>query len=195
MQSGIQSDPISVGAATKEKYRLSGNLGGGQAATPRVQFTLPIDWDDVLPRYYLSACRDIKRKMPRCLWARYDPEDFVADAIVELMNKPAPFVEYGPGLLVLIAKRRMIDAAKSPRSRAVRLEVDVMDRQPEAHLRFEAAERRESMLGRTHDPRSRAMLALRLEGHSLPEIAEMSGRGLRMVQRFFRKFAKANQPR
>jgi DNA-directed RNA polymerase specialized sigma24 family protein len=65
------------------------------------------------------ACRAIKRRMPRGLRASYDPEDFVGDAIVELMSHRARFVEFGPDLLILIAKRRMIDAARSKAMRGI----------------------------------------------------------------------------
>ena len=59
--------------------------------------------------------------MPRNLRTIYDPEDFVGDAIVELMANPERLDEKGSALLILVAKRRMIDAARSPRSRSVRV--------------------------------------------------------------------------
>jgi DNA-directed RNA polymerase specialized sigma24 family protein len=165
----------------------------GTAAT-RSRYTATIDWGSVLCDYYALACHVIRRRMPPCLRAMYDPEDFVADAIVEVLKKPARFVEYGPGVIVLVAKRRMINALRSPRNRAARLDVDLMDRQPSVALRLEASELREFMIGRTRDLADRAMLALRCQGRTSIEIAELNGLGLRTVQRFFKEFAEANEP-
>jgi DNA-directed RNA polymerase specialized sigma24 family protein len=156
--------------------------------------TVPIDWTTMMRTHYALACRAIKRRMPRGLRARYDPEDFVGDAIVEVMKNRARFVEFGPDLLILIAKRRMIDAARSPRGRLMPLGYDMIDRQPSAALEFDAAILRESMLRRAGSSSGRVVVDLRCQGHTLPEIAELTGRGLRTVQRFFKDFIETNQP-
>jgi RNA polymerase sigma factor (sigma-70 family) len=153
-----------------------------------------IDWTTVMREHYSTACRVIERLMPPSLRTTYDPEDFVGDAIVELMANPERFNEKGSTLLILVAKRRMIDAARSPRSRSTRLEVDIVDRQPPAVLEQEAAELRELMLGRADDPNGRNVVDLRCSGHTLPEIADLTGLGLRKVQRFWKRFTEANQP-
>lgn len=193
MHSETHTYPIAAAVTTdcdcRTRYRR--DIG---TAWARVHFLGPIDWEIVLHDYYEWACRVISRKMPRRLRAGYDPEDFVADAIVDLLNKPAWFIEYGPELIVLVAKRRMIDAARSPRSRGAHLDIEVTDHQPSVALRLEALELRDFMLGRTEDPGDRAMVALRCQGHTSPEIAELSGVGVRMVQRFFKHFAEANEP-
>ncbi len=155
---------------------------------------VPIDWATVMGDRYKTACRVIKRDMPRSLRAMYDPEDFVGDAIVELMARPERFVASGSAPLVLVARRRMIDAVRSPRSRLARLESDVVDRQPAAELEQEAAELRERMLGRVDDPGEQNMIELRCSGHTLPEIAELTGVGLRTLQRFWKAFREANEP-
>jgi RNA polymerase sigma factor (sigma-70 family) len=154
----------------------------------------PIDWATVTGDRYAKACRVIKRSMPRSLQATYDPEDFVGDAIVELMAKPDRFVGKGWVPLVLVARRRMIDAVRSPRSRLTRLETDIADRQPPAALEQEAAELRERMLGRVDDPSEQNMIKLRCSGHTLSEIAELTGVGLRTIQRFWKAFKDANEP-
>jgi DNA-directed RNA polymerase specialized sigma24 family protein len=159
-----------------------------------MQPAVAIDWPTVMCKHYALACRAIKRRMPRGLRARYDPEDFVGDAIVEVMKNRARFVEFGPDLLVLIAKRRMIDAARSPRGRIMPLGEDVIDRQPSAALEVDAAVLRESMLRRAGNSSDRIAVDLRCQGHTLPEIAERTGRGLRTVQRFFKDFTEANEP-
>jgi DNA-directed RNA polymerase specialized sigma24 family protein len=153
-----------------------------------------IDWASLMRKHYALACGIIKRRMPRCLRARYDPEDFVGEAIVELMANRARFVEFGPDLLILIAKRRMIDAARSPQSRMMPLDEDLIDRQPSVALEDDAAVLRESMLGRAGNSGDRAVVDLRCQGYTLPEIAERTGRGLRSVQRFFKDFTEANEP-
>ena len=88
----------------------------------------------------------------------------------------------------------MIDAAKSPRNRLRRLEDDIISPQPPAQLENEAAEFRELMLGCARDQNGRNVIDLRCRGHSLPEIAELTGSGLRTVQRFWKAFAEANEP-
>ncbi len=158
------------------------------------RIVLQIDWAAVMRDHYPSACQVIRRLMPYGLRAIYDPEDFVADAIVELMAHPERFNERGSAMLILVAKRRMIDAARSPRSRLMRLEVDIIDRQPPPILEHEAAEMREMMLGRAADPNRRNLVDLRSRGHTLPEIAELTGLGLRTLQRFFKQFTEANEP-
>ena len=155
---------------------------------------LPIDWATVICNHYALACRAIKRRMPRGLRARYDPEDFVGDAIVELMSHQARFVEFRPDLLILVAKRRMIDAARSPRGRLMPLAEDVIDRQPSAALEVDAAILRESIIHRAGSTSGRVVVDLRSQGHTLPEIAELTGRGLRTIQRFLKHFIEANRP-
>jgi DNA-directed RNA polymerase specialized sigma24 family protein len=157
-------------------------------------FEAPVDWTTVMRDAYPSACQVIKRLMPYGLRAIYDPEDFVADAIVELMAHPERLSANRSTLLTLVAKRRMIDAARSPRSRFTRLEGDIIDRQPPAVLEQEAAELREMMLGREADSDRRNLVGLRCDGHTLPEIAELTGLGLRTLQRYFKAFAEANEP-
>jgi DNA-directed RNA polymerase specialized sigma24 family protein len=153
-----------------------------------------IDWSTVMQDHYATACRVIERLMPASLRTTYDPEDFVGDALVELIANPERLIEKGSALLILVAKRRMIDAARSPRSRLTRLEVDVVDRQPPAVLETEAAELREVMLRRADDPSARYLVDLRCDGHTLPEIADLTGLGLRTVQRFWKRFTEANEP-
>jgi RNA polymerase sigma factor (sigma-70 family) len=160
----------------------------------REHFVLEVDWTAVMRDYYPSACQVIRRLMPYGLRAIYDAEDFVADAIVELMTHPERVKKNGSALLILVAKRRMIDAARSPRCRLTRLDVDIVDRQPPPVLEHEAAEFREMMIGRAPDPDGRNLVDLRSRGHSLPEIAELTGLGLRTLQRFFKQFTEANEP-
>ncbi len=118
----------------------------------------------------------------------------MAHAIVELMANPARFIEKGSALLIFVAKRRKINAAKSPRRRLARLEVEIIDGQPPAVLEQEAAELRDQMLERVDDPNVRKVVDLRCRGHTLPEIADLTGLGLRKVQRFWKRFTEANEP-
>ena len=136
----------------------------------QMQPAAAIDWSSIMRENYALACGIIKRRMPRCLRARYDPEDFVGDAIVELMTNRARFVEYGPDLLILIAKHRMIDAARSPRSRLMPLGEDLIDRQPSVALENDAAVLREVMLGRAGDPGDRVVVDLRCRGTHCPKL-------------------------
>ena len=154
----------------------------------------PIDWAIVMRDHYRAACRIIDQIMPRCLRSMYDPEDFVDDAIVELMARPNQVIEKGPSLLTLIAKHRMIDAARSPRSRLMRLEGDIIDQRPSAVLENEAAELRERMLGLAVDTRERNLVDLRSRGYTLPEIAVLTGLGVRQLQRIWKQFKDANDP-
>jgi RNA polymerase sigma factor (sigma-70 family) len=163
-------------------------------ANSRDQLTTTIDWSTVMRDHYATACRVIERLMPPSLRTTYDPEDFVGDAIVELMAHPDRFIEHGSALLILVAKRRMIDAVRSPRSRSGRLEVEIIDRQPPPVLKQEAAELRAKILGRVEDPGDREVVDLRCRGHTLPEIADLTGLGLRKLQRFWKRFTEANEP-
>ena len=147
-----------------------------------------------MDKHYRAACGVIARLMPRSLRRTYDPEDFVLDAIVELMSKPDQLIEKGPSLLTLVARRRMIDAARSPRSRLMPLEVDIIDPQPSALLETDANELREIMLSRARGPRELSIVELRCRGHTLPEIAELTGVGVRQLQRFWKHFTEANEP-
>ncbi len=153
-----------------------------------------VDWAVVMRDDYPTACRTIRRLMPETLRGRYDAEDFVGEAIIELMAKSVECPEKGLASLVLVAKRRMIDVARSPRSRFVPLECEIVDRQPAAVLEQEANELRESLLRKVGDPAQRTVVDLRGRGHTLPEIAEMTGLGLRQLQRFWKEFSEANQP-
>jgi DNA-directed RNA polymerase specialized sigma24 family protein len=163
-------------------------------AEPQMQTAGEIDWPTIMREQYASVCRVIKRLMPCGLRARYDPEDFVDDAIVDLMSASTRFAEYNSNLLILIAKRRMIDAARSPRSRLIPLKVDVIDDRSSVALESEASDLRDWILGRVGDSSDRAVVDLRCQGHTLPEIAELTGQGLRTVQRFFKDFTEANEP-
>jgi DNA-directed RNA polymerase specialized sigma24 family protein len=160
----------------------------------RPHFPVPIDWAKLMRDDYPSACRAIERVMPQSLQATHAPEDFVGDAIVQLMAHPERFTVNVPATLILIAKRRMIDAARSPRNRSMRLEVDMIDRHPPAELEIEAAELLELMLGRARNSIARDVVHLRCCGHSLPEISELTGLGLRKLQRFWKGFTEANAP-
>jgi DNA-directed RNA polymerase specialized sigma24 family protein len=152
---------------------------------------MQIDWSCVMRDQYPTACRIIGRLMPPGLRSGYAPEDFVGDAMIELMANPAAFVERGTPMLVMIAKRRMIDAARSPRSRLLPLEVDIVDHRPSPELEFDAAELRERMLRRAVDPRKRTAVLLRCDGYTLPEIAASTGFGLRSLQRYWKDFVHA----
>lgn len=151
----------------------------------------PVDWTSVMRDHYPVACQIIKRQMSPGLRARFDAEDFVGDAIAELMVNPAGFVEKGPALLVVVARRRMIDAMRSPRSRLMPLEVDIVDQSPRAESVCEAADLRDWMLNRAASLGERSLVDLRCHGHTLPEIAVLTGRGLRTLQRRWKAFARA----
>jgi DNA-directed RNA polymerase specialized sigma24 family protein len=124
-----------------------------------------IDWATMMRKHYAQACRVIKHRMPRGLRAKYDPEDFVGDAIVELISNRARFVVFAPDMLILIANRRMIDAARSPRSRMMPLNEHAIDRQPSVALKDDAAVLREWMLCRAGNSSDRAVVDLRCQGH------------------------------
>ena len=107
-----------------------------------------------------------------------------------LIARPERFIEKGPALLTLVAKRRMIDAARSPRNRLLALEADIVDPQLSAVLEHEAAELRELMLSRANGPGERNVVDLRCKGHTLTEIAELTGMSARTLQRFWKAFPK-----
>jgi DNA-directed RNA polymerase specialized sigma24 family protein len=153
-----------------------------------------IDWAILMRDHYPRACRVIKRLMPSKLQAVYDPEDFVGEAIVQLMAAPHRSTGAGAHALILIARRRMIDAARSPRSQMMRLEVDMIDPRPSAAQEHEAADLRERLVGKASDRAERTVIELRCLGHSLPEIADLTGLGVRTLQRFWKQFTLANEP-
>ena len=163
-------------------------------AEVREHFVAKIDWTAVMRYDYPPACQVIRRLMPSGLRTIYDPEDFVADAIAELFARPDCFSARSSETLILVARRRMIDASRSPRSRTKRIEGDIIDPKGPAVLEHEAAELREIMLRRTADPGRRNLVELRFRGHTIPEIAQLTGLGLRKLQRFFKAFTEANEP-
>ena len=52
--------------------------------------------------------------MPSCLRPRFDAEDFVNDAILQVLQKPAPFIaaDCAPAYLMRVARCRMIDQTR-----------------------------------------------------------------------------------
>jgi DNA-directed RNA polymerase specialized sigma24 family protein len=139
--------------------------------------------------------------MPSHLRSAYDPEDFVHDALVELLEKRG-HCEIDARLLAVIARRRMLDAARSPQNQpmlSLGIEIDqidgafrvesVDDRCACPVLQAEANELRERFLELARDDRERTMIELWCEGNFVPEIAAKTGIGLRTVQRFFETFA------
>ena len=153
-----------------------------------------IDVTTVRSDDYAVACRFIKSRMPACLRAGFDPEDFVSDAVVELLQKGTRFSGRGPTLLIVVAKRRMIDAARSPGRRLSPFIKDLIDRQSSAELHHDAAELRERMLDRAGKRAAELARRSPLPRATLAEIAERTGLGLRTVQRVFKKFTAANEP-
>jgi DNA-directed RNA polymerase specialized sigma24 family protein len=153
-----------------------------------------IDWNELMPEDYSSACRAIKRVMPRGLRGGYDPEDFVCEAIVELMSYRSQLDRSALALLIVVARRRMIDVARSPRGRMTHGIIDVVDREPSLDAIQAANELQELLLRKADRPADRTVVELRCQGYSLPEIARLTGIGLRTVQRFFKTFVERNLP-
>ena len=72
----------------------------------------------------------------------------MGDAILQIMAKPDSFGGKAVECLIMVARRRMIDAVRSPRSKLLPLEADIVDRQPSVSLEQEAAEVRKLMIKR-----------------------------------------------
>jgi hypothetical protein len=137
-----------------------------------------VNWPELMmSQEYSRACGTIRRIMPQGLRSKYDPEDFVGDAIVELLMKSVE--EDLASRIILIAKRRMIDAFKSPRNKELPLLLDVENT---SILGCEENEFREKLIDFL-PPTDGGILNLWLEGYSTPEIVKLSGLGLRTVER------------
>jgi DNA-directed RNA polymerase specialized sigma24 family protein len=190
----LNTKPIRTMSVSKNRCRGTHLSRFKRPSEARTHVVSPIDWPIFMHQQYATACGVIRRLTPCRLHASYDPEDFVDDAIVDLLSKSPRFVEFTSSLVILIAKRRMIDAARSPRSRLMNLAVDLIDDCSSVALESEPAELREWMLDRAGDSDDRAVFDLRSQGHTLPEIANRTGRGLRTLQRFFKDFTEANEP-
>jgi Homeodomain-like domain len=141
-----------------------------------------MEWIDPSSDHYKMVCRYISKRMPSRLKPVFDAEDFVMDAIIQIRGQ-------NPDLLILVAKRRMIDAAKSPRSRVVAIDWDMADWRSEigrSDLGMDL-ERLEI------NPILKKVLRLMAEGYELPQVAEMIGVGLRTVQRMFANFREERE--
>jgi len=145
------------------------------------KFTIAIgatmDWYNPSSDIYKKSCRVINSIMPSCLRSLFDPEDFVMDAVMELLRDERS----GSELLVVVAKRRMIDAAKSPRNRTMRLPGD-----PPARRAIGWQEALEEVA----DLDLRLILEKRLEGYGLAEVVVISGLTPRTIQRKIRRLKK-----
>jgi DNA-directed RNA polymerase specialized sigma24 family protein len=149
-----------------------------------------IDWPLFMREEYPAACRAIARVMPRRRCTIHDADDWVMDAIAELVADDRASL----ALVVWVARRRMIDYLRSPRSRPQAMpDDDPPSRNPSVDLQYDAAELRSNLL----DPRchweERMMVEWRLDGYSSPEIARMSGIRLRTVERFFRWYSRGGR--
>lgn len=140
-----------------------------------------MEWIDPSSDHYKMVCSYIKKIMPASLKPFFDAEDFVMDAIMEILEK---HIESSPGLLTTIAKRNMQDAAKSPRNRAGTLTIDMADWRSD----IAKSDLGMDIEGLEIDPILKKVLRLMAEGYELPQVAEIIGVGLRTVQRMFLKF-------
>lgn len=141
-----------------------------------------MEWIDPSSEHYKMVCRYIRKIMPSRLKSVFDAEDFVMDAIIQIKGK-------NPDLLILVAKRRMMDAAKSHQNKQRSIDWDMAD------WRSDIAK---SDLGMTIedlevDPILKKILNLMSDGYELPQVAEMIGLGLRTVQRKFANFKEERE--
>jgi RNA polymerase sigma factor (sigma-70 family) len=139
---------------------------------------------------YRIAVLIVKCNMPKHLRRCFDAEDFVSDAIVDLLKQKLEFTGRGPTLLTLVAKRRMIDAARrhKPQYQTDGIEEDQFDYRPSVEQELNAAELEQLILRRASSDRGRTILRLRCRGYTSQEIAQLTGIGLRDVQRFMKRF-------
>jgi RNA polymerase sigma factor (sigma-70 family) len=152
-----------------------------------------MDWHSVIAQDYPTAVRAIQRMLPATLKATHDAEDFVQQALCDLIGKP---IDYrGEKTLIVLARRRMIDAIRRPKQQPLTDELvdDQADSSPSAAEQTGAAELLEQLLDRTDDS-ARELVRLRADGHTPQEIALLTGRGLRTVQRFFKLFKALHEP-
>jgi DNA-directed RNA polymerase specialized sigma24 family protein len=136
-----------------------------------------MEWIDPSSEHYKMVCRYIRKSMPSRLNASFDAEDFVMDAIIQIRGR-------NPDLLIVVARRRMIDAAKSPRSKVVAIDWDVADWRSD----MAGSDLGMDIEGLEIDPILKKVLRLMAEGYELPQVAEIIGVGLRTVQRMFANF-------
>lgn len=150
---------------------------------------MTMNWALAIAQHYAPACGVIDKLMPPQLRSSYDAEDFVQLAIVDLLTDPSAIEYRGPSSLILLAKRRMIDVIRSPRSRVTQLRADVAEVPPSPSLELEAGELRESLVSRAR-PGHQLVVDLRCQGFTSTEIAELTGLGIRTVQRTLKAFAQ-----
>jgi DNA-directed RNA polymerase specialized sigma24 family protein len=147
-----------------------------------------MEWIDPSSDNYKSVCRYISKIMPARLNPVFDAEDFVMDAIMEILEK---HIDHSPtpGLLTTIARRNMQDAAKSPRNRQRTLEIDMADWRSD----IAQSDLGMDLEGLEIDPILKKILRLMAEGYELPQVAETIGVGLRTVQRMFANFREERE--
>lgn len=145
-----------------------------------------MDWETVINSDYPTACRVVRRRMLPWLRSGFDADDFVSQALVALLRYPE--LDYhSPNTLVLISLRKMLTAGNRWRVELLPDDYDASDRAPTAEQAAIAAELKQRLLDRYQDPRDKAAIRLRSEGFSLPDIAELTGRSPRTIERFFRQ--------
>ncbi len=155
--------------------------------------TISVSLTDQIVDGYEYACRIVQSKLPSSLRSRFSGADFVGDAILVILADPMRFslVKSIISTIIVIARRRIVDEVRSPRTRPVidltELEPYIPDcGQPVASAYVECNEAYESMIGGL-DPESRNVIDFKRHGYSCPEIAIKTGWHVRKVQRLISK--------
>jgi DNA-directed RNA polymerase specialized sigma24 family protein len=145
----------------------------------------PLDWGAFYVAHAATACRALWRRFPVALRARFEPLDFVHDAMAAILEMSARVQGDRAGsLLTRVAHCRMLDQYRRPESRRQGCDLGALvDAAPPCELQVEADELFARLIRRTRKERERVLLEEKRRDHSTPEAAALAGMGLRTAER------------
>lgn len=147
---------------------------------------------------YERALRAIRHVMPPCLRSRFDPEDFVQDACVDMIARGED-----PAWLKRIAKDRMIDAFRFSRTQKRTPKPKPTTEPPTPHELIVIDEMIDGFVSRAGSlardyigslELRRVVIAMACRGYSAAEIAEQTGCHRRCVYAFLQAFRRQYSP-
>jgi DNA-directed RNA polymerase specialized sigma24 family protein len=151
-----------------------------------------LDWGAIYVAHAARSCRAIRNRFPKALRPRFEPLDFVHDAMAVLLEMSDRVEGDRAGsLLTHIARCRMLDQYRRPESRREECDLQaVHDAAPPGELLAEADELLSRLMGRARNGRERLLIRFKAEGHSTPAAAAQAGMSLRKAQRFLARLCR-----
>ncbi|GAC1469607.1 MAG: hypothetical protein NVSMB9_13580 [Isosphaeraceae bacterium] len=161
-------------------------------------------WELLFRKCYPKVVRVVRRKLDRPMRSLFDSTDFASDVMKSLVAKADrldfPSFQSLLAFLEKVAEEKVIDEYRKAHTLKRNLKLQCAlppDDAPGGHSRgavsvdptasqlAQAGEAYEKIVAGQTEPQ-RAVIELREQGYTLPEIAKQTGSNLRKVQRFFK---------